>query len=61
MTLTLIEQPDVLSVPTLQVYRCWQCNKIIFKGLLPAGTIVEYKCRCHAMTVLTVAKDQTAS
>lgn len=40
----------------LSEYRCAQCKKLLFKGLLVEGS-VEAKCKhCHAITTVTASR-----
>ena len=62
MTPTPQPQPDELrEVPLLRVYRCVKCGNIIFKAKLPAGAVVEHKCRCNAVTSVAVMAEDAAS
>lgn len=39
----------------LKEYRCTQCRKLLFKGLLVEGT-VEIKCKhCHALSAVSAS------
>jgi len=38
-----------------QEHRCGKCGRLIAVGVIKSGTILEIKCRCNAMNVLSAA------
>jgi phage FluMu protein Com len=53
--------PQSPQVDEMRVYRCASCGRIIFKARLPAGSIVETKCKCNTIASIAVTAQDRAT
>ncbi len=47
--------PPPEPTPIRREHRCGKCGRLIAVGVIAPGTIIEIKCRCNAMNVLSAA------
>lgn len=41
-----------VNLPDMHGYRCLRCDRLLFRGALPPGSVVEVKCQCNAFTLI---------
>lgn len=49
------------AVPTtLNVWRCWNCSRVVARLFLVPGCVVEIRCKCGATNTAALVEKQTA-